>query len=343
MDSITQAALGATVAGAIAGKKCNAKVLLAGAALGTLPDLDVMLDYGDAVSNTINHRGFSHSLLVLPPLALLISWLYSRFRPDSFWTFSKVFILTLSVLVTHPLLDAMTTYGTQLLWPIHGYFAVSSVFIIDPLYTLPLLAATGVALVAKDKGGRWCRRMLILSTLYLGWGYAAQQVIADRVEQTLSAQNIPGDQVLITATPFNTLLWRILVIGDGQYHEGLASLLDREDQIDFVSRPLGHWPITEPSESHDGLKAFSRNFLSYREEEGSLIASDLRMGMAEQLSFEFVLAERNDNGEWKLTEPPYRYESELSLERFDSLWERLKGNQSINANLELDLQSNTAS
>ena len=49
MDSVTQAALGATVAGAIAGKRCNAKVLLAGAALGTLPDLDVILDYGDAV------------------------------------------------------------------------------------------------------------------------------------------------------------------------------------------------------------------------------------------------------------------------------------------------------
>ncbi len=91
MDSITQAALGATVAGAIAGKRCNAKVLLTGAALGTLPDLDVILDYGDAVQNTIKHRGFSHSLLVLPPFALLISWLYCRWRPDTFWTLSRVF------------------------------------------------------------------------------------------------------------------------------------------------------------------------------------------------------------------------------------------------------------
>ena len=107
MDSVTQAALGATVAGAIAGKRCNAKVLLAGAALGTLPDLDVILDYGDAVQNTIKHRGFSHSLLVLPPFALLISWLYCRRYADSFWTLSRVFFLAVSVLVTHTLLDAM--------------------------------------------------------------------------------------------------------------------------------------------------------------------------------------------------------------------------------------------
>ncbi len=153
MDSVTQAALGATVAGAIAGKHCNAKVLLAGAALGTLPDLDVILDYGDAVQNTIKHRGFSHSLLTLPPLALLISWLYCLRYSDSFWTLRRVFFLTVSVLVTHTLLDAMTTYGTQLIWPFQGYFELRNVFIIDPLYTLPLLLGIGFALMSKHKGG----------------------------------------------------------------------------------------------------------------------------------------------------------------------------------------------
>ncbi|MGR5542891.1 metal-dependent hydrolase, partial [Vibrio campbellii] len=87
---------------------------------------------------------FSHSLCVLPPLALLISWLYCRFRPDPFWSFKRVSFVTLSVLITHTLLDAMTTYGTQLLWPLDGYFELRNVFIIDPLYTLPLLLAIGV-------------------------------------------------------------------------------------------------------------------------------------------------------------------------------------------------------
>lgn len=117
-----------------------------------------MLDYGDAVSNTIKHRGFTHSLLLMPPFALLLSWIYCRFRPDAFWTLGRVFFLTISVLVTHTLLDAMTTYGTQLLWPFEGYFELRNIFIIDPLYTLPLLIAIGVALFSRSEEGAGARR-----------------------------------------------------------------------------------------------------------------------------------------------------------------------------------------
>ena len=333
MDSVTQAALGATVAGAIAGKHCNAKVLLAGAALGTLPDLDVILDYGDAVQNTIKHRGFSHSLLTLPPLALLISWLYCLRYSDSFWTLRRVFFLTVSVLVTHTLLDAMTTYGTQLIWPFEGYFELRNVFIIDPLYTLPLLLGIGFALMSKHKGGRWCQSVVLLSTLYLGWGYVSQQVISERVEQNLLAQKLPSQQVLITPTAFNTLLWRVVVMDDGQYWEGLASVLDKDKHIDFIARPLGHWPLEETPNTLKGLNAFSHGYLNYRVEEDALIVSDLRLGMADSLSFEFVFAEKDGNGEWRLLEATQRYPSERSLDLLAPLWQRLKGDQSIDANL----------
>ncbi|WP_434763979.1 metal-dependent hydrolase [Vibrio fortis] len=333
MDSVTQAALGATVAGAIAGKHCNAKVLLAGAALGTLPDLDVILDYGDAVQNTIKHRGFSHSLLTLPPLALLISWLYCLRYSDSFWTLRRVFFLTVSVLVTHTLLDAMTTYGTQLIWPFEGYFELRNVFIIDPLYTLPLLLGIGFALMSKHKGGRWCQSVVLLSTLYLGWGYVSQQVISERVEQNLLAQKLPSQQVLITPTAFNTLLWRVVVMDDGQYWEGLASVLDKDKHIDFIARPLGHWPMEETPNTLKGLNAFSHGYLNYRVEDDALIVSDLRLGMADNLSFEFIFAEKDGNGEWRLLEATQRYPSERSLDLLAPLWQRLKGDQSIDANL----------
>lgn len=333
MDSITQAALGATVAGAIAGKRCNAKVLLAGAALGTLPDLDVMLDYGDAVSNTIKHRGFTHSLLLMPPFALLLSWIYCRLRPDTFWTLGRVFFMTVSVLVTHTLLDAMTTYGTQLLWPFDGYFEIRNIFIIDPLYTLPLLLAIGVALFSKSRGGRWCQAVVLISTLYLVWGYAAQQSITKRVEQNLAQQNLPSEQVIVMPTPFNTVLWRVVVLDDGKYWEGLASLLDKDERIDFISRPLGTWPMDEKPQTLQGLKAFSHDFIKYREEGESLIVTDLRLGMADSLSFQFVLAEKDADGEWVLLESTKRYPSERGLEHLGTLWERLKGDQSIDANL----------
>ncbi|MEJ2129921.1 MAG: metal-dependent hydrolase [Woeseiaceae bacterium] len=133
MDSVTQAALGAAIGGAIAPAGLRRKALLAGAALGTLPDLDVLIDYGDAVANFTYHRGFSHSLFVLPPFAVLL-WLALRrwWAPvrEAPWRWLAIIGLAL---ITHPLLDAHTAYGTQLLWPLTVPPTMwATLFIIDP-------------------------------------------------------------------------------------------------------------------------------------------------------------------------------------------------------------------
>lgn len=169
----------------------------------------------------------------------------------------------------------------------------------------------------------------MLSTLYLGWGYISQQIIADRVEQNLAAQSLPNQQVLVTPTAFNTFLWRVVVMGDGQYWEGLASVLDNDKHIIFISRTLGQWPLEEKPSTLVGLKAFSHNYLNYRVEDNKLIVSDLRLGMANNLSFEFVFAEKDRNGDWELLEATQRYPNENNFDLIAPLWERLKGNQSI--------------
>src|SRR3546814_16380487 len=73
MDSLTQAVLGAGIQGAMLGRYHGRKALAAGALLATLPDLDVLIDYGDPVSGMINHRGFSHSVFILTALALALT------------------------------------------------------------------------------------------------------------------------------------------------------------------------------------------------------------------------------------------------------------------------------
>src|SRR5690606_4992466 len=142
MDSITQAVLGASLQGALLGRWQGRKALLYGALLGTLPDLDVVIDYGDAVANMTYHRGFSHSLLVLGILSVVLAWLVRRFRPHPDYSALRLWFCIWLILTTHVLLDAFTTYGTQLFWPLTTPpVAISSIFIIDPLYTLPLLLA----------------------------------------------------------------------------------------------------------------------------------------------------------------------------------------------------------
>lgn len=154
MDSITQAVLGAALQGAVLGRIQGRRALVYGAVLATVPDLDVVIRYADPVSQMTYHRGFSHSIFVLTGLALLLAWMVSavarRRWPDKGYSLTRLFLAFWLVLVTHPILDAFTVYGTQLLWPLHlTPQSWAAVFIIDPLYTVPLLLAV---LYAAFKG-----------------------------------------------------------------------------------------------------------------------------------------------------------------------------------------------
>ncbi|MCC5884708.1 MAG: metal-dependent hydrolase, partial [Halomonas sp.] len=186
MDTLTQAALGAAVGGTVLGRQLGRKAVLIGAALGTLPDLDVFLDYGDAVLNVTEHRGFTHSLFVLTGLGTLLALIVRRFAPardislGRWWTF---FVLCL---VTHPLLDVLTTYGTQIWWPLDVRpSAWPVVFIIDPLYTLPLLVGIVIALVTGNgfRGPAWG---LALSCAYLAFAMLAKGIVEYRLEPVLA-------------------------------------------------------------------------------------------------------------------------------------------------------------
>jgi len=152
MDSLTQVALGSAVGYAVLGNKIGRKAVLWGAILGTLPDLDVFLPYGGSVEAFTYHRSFSHSLLIHLLISPLIVWLILKIHAGMQIYKVRWFWLVFLSLSTHAILDSLTVYGTQLLWPFTEYpFAVSSVFIIDPAYTLPLLIGVICTLIPKIK------------------------------------------------------------------------------------------------------------------------------------------------------------------------------------------------
>ena len=154
MDSLTQMALGAAVTVAVMGRRTAAwKAAAWGALAGTLPDLDAFIDHGDAVLNMTLHRADSHSLLWLTLGAPVLAWIVSRWQGEAA-LFKRWWLALWLALFTHPLLDTMTVYGTQLLRPFTDHpFAVGSVFIIDPAYTLPLLVGLIAAMAAwRGKG-----------------------------------------------------------------------------------------------------------------------------------------------------------------------------------------------
>ncbi|WP_299178987.1 metal-dependent hydrolase [uncultured Neptuniibacter sp.] len=299
MDSVTQIALGAAVGQAVLGQKVGYRAALWGGIVATIPDLDVFISMGGAVADFTYHRSFSHSLFVLSLLAPLLAWLINRFHGQYEGLSKHWFMLVWLALVTHPILDSFTIYGTQLFWPLSVEpVGIGSIFIIDPLYTLPLLLGTLLALSARQ--AKWGLRAnqlgIAISCLYLAWGVIAQNWVTEIAKENL-AEKQSQSQVLVSAAPFNTLLWRVLVMKEHSYEEGFYSLLDPDRQIHFKEYPnqisqLGeieqHWPVQR-------LQWFSKGFLKVKEQNRELLLSDLRMGAEPFYVFTFKVAEI-DNG-----------------------------------------------
>jgi len=298
MDSLSQIALGAAVGVATMGHRTALwKSALWGAVAGTLPDLDVLIDQGDPIRNMVLHRAETHAPFWLTLFSLPFAAGVARLHGE--WAQWRRWWLALWLaLVTHPLLDAMTVYGTQLALPFSNHpFGVGSVFIIDPLYTLPLLLGTGWALASRGSGRGLAANVagLALSTAYLAWGAAAQQQVERIARNSLAVQGIAAERLLVTPTPFNTLLWRVVAIAGDSYHEGFYSLLDASPQIGFDRFPRGGALMAEV-QAIDGvqrLRDFSKGFYALRQDGSRVVISDLRMGQEPTYIFAFVVAERH--------------------------------------------------
>lgn len=327
MDSLTQIVLGASVAAVCVKPEHRRKAALVGAALGTLPDLDVLIDYGDAVSNFTYHRGFSHSLFVLIPFAVGVWRLLKQFWEPVKTSPRPWFYAVLLALATHPLLDAHTVYGTQLLWPIPTPPVMwSTVFIIDPLYTLPLLVGM-IAILARPTGRFATRALstgLVLSTLYLGWSWAAKAIVEDRVAAALNGSD---GRVLTTPAPFSTLVWRILVVEDDTYKEGYYSVLAPNRSIEFTThdKNLALIKAADHLAAVDRLQWFSQGFIKGSMREDYLVITDLRMGVEGSYVFNHAVASKPSKPS-KAFEPivTRQLPQSFSGEDISRLWEQIK-------------------
>ena len=327
MDSVTQLVLGASISAVCVPAQHRRRALVLGAALGTLPDLDVIIDYGNAVANFTLHRGFSHSLLVLIPFAALLWLILRRHYTPVRETPKPWFWAILLALITHPLLDAHTAYGTQLFWPLAVTPTMwSTLFIIDPLYTLPLLVAVIVVLLAPIRASAKTvlKTGLIVSCLYLSWSWVAKLQVASVVAERFE---MAGEElkVFTTPTPFNTLMWRIVVMEPDSYQEGYYHFL-RSDSMSFSRIDRGQILFEQAKHVPDvqQLEWFADGFNRADVIEEQLVITDLRMGFEDHYVFQHPVAEIQA-GQWQAIDSS-RLPSSLDAGDLALFWNKFTGN-----------------
>lgn len=296
MDSVTQFALGASIGEAALGRKIGNRAALAGGIVATLPDLDSFIPYDDAVATFTYHRSATHSLFVLAAASPLITWLALKLQPK-FREFRKeTFQLVFLALFTHPLLDAFTVYGTQLFWPITNYpVSGSTIFIVDPLYTIWLLIGFISAMViSRDKiiGHRLNYAGLALSSIYLSWTVAAKLIVDNRAEQLLNDENIVFDQLMSTPAPFTSFTWRLIGKNREGYFDAFIDVFGEDQPVIINQRPSeehllvglrDHWPVTR-------LLDFTHGYYSVSRRGDDILITDLRMGLESNYVFVFKVA-----------------------------------------------------
>lgn len=299
MDPFSQAALGAVVGQATGHARLGYRAAAVGALAGALPDIDVLFAVGgDYFDQLVMHRGITHSLFFVPVAGPLLGaaawWLERRCGkaggpPDAAQHRLGAWILvTTLALLSHPLLDYLTPYGTQLLLPFSdARFAVNAMPIIDPVYTL-LLA--GGLLVA----GRWWRaraRRVAVATLAVSCAYLAYGEVLNNAAEREAARQLDAAGISYArVTAFPTILQlhyrRVVARSDDHDRVGFLSLW-RQCPIEWSRAPR----LTEPVPAVQSFLAsregrifhwFTMGWARYRLEPGAdgmrLHATDLRYG-----------------------------------------------------------------
>ncbi|WP_235297675.1 metal-dependent hydrolase [Portibacter marinus] len=254
-------------------------------------------------------------------------------------TFTHWYVFFFLTIVTHPILDCFTTYGTQVFQPFSDYrVAFNNISVFDPLYTAPFLILVLIAAFLKKshKARLWLTIAgLTISSLYMMWTFRNKAEVNAAFESSLIDQNLPYTEIFTSPTIANNLLWNCVAMGNEVFYTGFYSILDSLPEVnDILTIPVNSNAIKghENDEAVEVLRWFSDGYNTYEKPDSStIIVNDLRFGRfsldnddSSQFVFRFTL-EKNREGTYTLTGdsagPPENPDG-----WFRDLWNRMMGN-----------------
>jgi inner membrane protein len=226
MDPLTQGLLGASFGQTLYGRALGRRALAWGALVGMAPDLDVLASPTSPMAEWLWHRGPTHALAFGPVVGPAIGWLLWRWKGGRLRDWVGLCVVAL---FTHPLLDAFTTYGTQLLWPFSRHrVAFDAVAILDPVYSLALALALFLGLrwgAGTAAARRAACAALALSSAYLGLGLWVNGKTEALARGQLAAEGVTRAGVAAYPTLFQLPFRRVVVRAGDEVRVGWVSVL----------------------------------------------------------------------------------------------------------------------
>ena len=226
MDPLTQGTCGGIFSQFFSSKKKMVAGTFVGILAGLSPDLDVLINSSeDPLLSLEYHRQFTHSLIFIPFGALLVT-LFTYLFVRKKLTFFENYIFAIIGYSTHALLDACTSYGTQLFWPFSNYrFAWNNISIIDPLLTLPILIIMIFTIIFKKKILNVFGVLWIFT--YLGFGLYQNSVALNQAKKLAKYRNHDFEKISVKPSFGNIFLWKTVYLFDKNFYVDAVNLIGK--------------------------------------------------------------------------------------------------------------------
>ena len=261
MDPLSQGAFGAIFAQTIS----NKKKLIAGSILGCLaglaPDLDVLIrSNSDPLLKLEFHRQFTHSLFFIPFGALIVT-LTTRFFLKKYLSFKEAYLFCLFGYATHGLLDACTSYGTQLLWPFSDKrVSWNNISVVDPFLTVPVIIFIIIAILRKNKFISFLGIIYIF--LFLGLGVFQKNRAEEAGKYLAKIRGHIDTKLTVKPSLGNLLLWKVIYEDNGFYHvDAVRLLLETEycqgNSIKKLNTLVDFSQLSKDSQQYKDIKRFN--------------------------------------------------------------------------------------
>ena len=240
-------------------------------------------------------------------------------------------------ILTHPILDCFTVYGTQLFLPFSDYrVAFNVISVVDPLYTIPFLICV---LVAASLSRSHRRRPIInwvgigISSAYLLFCYYHKTQVNRIFEKSLAENNIRYDRYMTAPLILNNVLWMGLAETDSTFVHGYYSFMDEKSEVTRFREFPKQYDLVEKYRDDPTLKTlewFSDGYYTIlrRSKDDQLQLNDVRYGIfgmelesESDYIFKFLLLEKD--GAIEMREVDER--PEMDGEAFKELWDRIMG------------------
>lgn len=239
-------------------------------------------------------------------------------------------------IVTHPILDCFTAYGTQLFLPFSNMrVSWDNISVVDFGYTLPLAVGVIVAsFIARQKKSRqfanWAG--IAVSSLYMAFTFSHKIRFNNIFEKSLAAQNIEYTRYMTAPTILQNFLWLGVAEGEDAYYHGYYSFFNDEPIVKKFNKLPKNWELINGLEEErpvEIVKWFSKGYYNaLRRKDGKIQLNDLRYGSfrdtfesENDYIFKFILEKRN--GEWTADES--RAGREFDQQAFIDYFDRVRG------------------